>query len=260
MDCKDCRFANSEGAREHDHPRPAIDLLHDIAAVTPGPAPEQTDAMLIDACLSGDERAWALLIERYKKLIYSFPRRYGADPSDAADVFQLVCAELFVSLPRLRKHESLRSWITAVASHQAYHWKRHHVKLAVREGADPETSAEAVAVPCGSDLEQAEREQMVREAVAQLPPRCRELVRLLFYQDPPVPYETIAKRLGLATGSIGLTRARCLRRVQDAIAKSGRSNGSRGTQGTAPEGSDGLSRLAQRPRPPSSSGAHQPSP
>jgi len=63
-------------------------------------------------------------------------------------------------------------------------------------------------------VEELEREQMLREAMAQLPPRCRKLVELLFYQEPPLAYAEVARRLGLATGSIGFVRGRCLKRLQ----------------------------------------------
>jgi DNA-directed RNA polymerase specialized sigma24 family protein len=58
---------------------------------------------------------------------------------------------------------------------------------------------------------------MVREATAQLPPRCRELVDLLFYQEPPLAYAEVARRLGLASGSIGFIRGRCLKRLRKVL-------------------------------------------
>jgi RNA polymerase sigma factor (sigma-70 family) len=62
--------------------------------------------------------------------------------------------------------------------------------------------------------EEIEREQMLKEAAASLSPRCQEMIRLLFYQEPPLPYREVARRLGLATGSIGFIRGRCLQRLQ----------------------------------------------
>jgi RNA polymerase sigma factor (sigma-70 family) len=178
----------------------------------------------VQACLQGDEGAWAKLIGRYRNLIYSFPRRYGAGPADAADVFQLVCAELFVALPRLRNHASLRAWIITVAAHQAYHWKRGYVKRVMREGDPPQPETSIVTALPSGDLEMAEREQVMRQAVSQLPQRCRELVQLLFYEDPPVPYHVLAERLGLATGSIGLTRSRCLKKLEQILCDAGMAN------------------------------------
>ena len=70
-------------------------------------------------------------------------------------------------------------------------------------------------------LEELEQEQIVRDALASLTPRCREMIRLLFYEHPPLPYKEVAKRLGLATGSIGFIRGRCLKRLAKALEKAG---------------------------------------
>ena len=184
------------------------------SAVIPTPTAEQSDQQLVQACLGGDQSAWAALIRRYQNVVYFFARRYGASATDAADVFQLVCAEIFVSLPRLRNQKSLRSWIMTVSAHQAYHWKRGHLKRVQREGADPDVAFSTVSTPPSTELEELERTRIMRSAIRQLPPRCQELVRLLFYEDPPLPYDVVAARLGLATGSIGLTRSRCLKKLQ----------------------------------------------
>ena len=48
-----------------------------------------SDERLVRACLDGDDDAWAALIDKYKRLIYSVPIKYGASPEDAADIFQV---------------------------------------------------------------------------------------------------------------------------------------------------------------------------
>jgi RNA polymerase sigma factor (sigma-70 family) len=63
-------------------------------------------------------------------------------------------------------------------------------------------------------LAEIEREQLVQDAMAQLPQRCREMIELLFFESPPLPYAEVAKRLHLATGSIGFIRGRCLERLK----------------------------------------------
>ena len=179
-----------------------------------------TDARLVQACLDGNEQAWTRLIAKYKNLIYSIPLKYGAPPQDAADIFQSVCLELFNELPRLRNTEALRSWIISVTAHQAFHWKKK-----VRRRAEDELTPldeEQLSADLAPDvLEGVERAQMLREAVAGLPPRCQEIIRLLFYEQPPLPYKDLAQRLGLATGSIGFIRGRCLASLQRALEKAG---------------------------------------
>ena len=179
-----------------------------------------SDARLIRACLSGHEDAWSTLIAKYKNLIYSIPLKYGATPQDAADIFQAVCLELFSELPRLRKPDSLRSWLITVAAHQSFHWSRKVRRRAEDELTDLE--AEKFGIDPPADLiAQVEREQQLREAVAALPARCQEMIRLLFYHQPPLSYREVAERLGLATGSIGFVRGRCLKRLERSLAKWG---------------------------------------
>src|SRR5881296_1959914 len=70
-------------------------------------------------------------------------------------------------------------------------------------------------------LREAEREQMLRDTLSELPPRCLELVGMLFFQEPPIPYEEVAKNLTLAKGSIGFIRMRCLKRLRQLLVKKG---------------------------------------
>lgn len=179
-----------------------------------------SDQQLVRACLDGDEEAWATLIEKYKVLIYSIPSRYGARPEDCADIFQMVCLNLFTELPRLRRHGALRPWLISVTAHASLRWKRRGRRREAREEHDLD------AIPPEPPIapwliEEVEREQIVRDAVAQLPPRCREMIRMLFFEQPPLRYQEVAQRLGLATGSIGFIRGRCLRRLERALEKAG---------------------------------------
>ena len=70
-------------------------------------------------------------------------------------------------------------------------------------------------------LMELEREQLVRDAIAQLPVRCREMIELLFFQQPPLPYTEVGRRLQLATGSIGFIRGRCLKRLKQILEEKG---------------------------------------
>jgi RNA polymerase sigma factor (sigma-70 family) len=70
-------------------------------------------------------------------------------------------------------------------------------------------------------LAQLEREQIVRDALTELNPRCERLVRMLFFESPPRPYQEIASQLGIATGSIGFIRGRCLGKLRKQLEKKG---------------------------------------
>ncbi|HEY0565460.1 MAG TPA: sigma-70 family RNA polymerase sigma factor [Terriglobales bacterium] len=181
------------------------------------------DHKLVQDCIAGDQEAWTALIAKYKRLIYSIPFRYGATPDDAADIFQAVCLEMFCELQNLRKIESLRSWIITVTIHKSLRWKKRNrngdLELDAMESDQVEEVSPATVPP--DMLQLFQEEQMIREAIAELPKRCVEMVRMLFYEVPPVAYAEVAQRLGLATGSIGFIRGRCLNKLQKLLAAKG---------------------------------------
>ena len=178
------------------------------------PGSDWTNARLVEECLRGNERAWHVLIDRYKNLIYSIPLRYGAPHQDAADIFQRVCLDLFNELPRLRDAEALQGWLIRVTTHKCYHWSRQRNSQEREWSEDDEAARSADLVVPPDVVAELEREQVVQDAITQLPPRCREMIELLFFESPPLPYAVLAKRLHLATGSIGFIRGRCLERLR----------------------------------------------
>jgi hypothetical protein len=60
------------------------------------------DAKLVDHCLRGDDAAWAVLLSKYKNLIFSIPIEYGFSREEAAHIFQSVCLDVICELKRLR--------------------------------------------------------------------------------------------------------------------------------------------------------------
>ncbi len=193
-----------------------------LTARRKAPKLDWSDERLVRECLKGNEDAWASLIDKYKNLIFSIPIKYGMTREDAADLFQAVCLELFSELGNLRKVGALRSWLISITVHKSFHWKQKQRRKSEKEVTeiDQESLEEAVMTP-PEFLEDLERAQMVREAVEQLPQRCKEMVRMLFYEHPPVPYNEVAQRLGLALGSIGFIRGRCLQRLQKLLEEMG---------------------------------------
>src|ERR1051326_3614345 len=123
------------------------------------PAPDWSNTRLVAGCLTGDERAWHLLLERYKNLIYSIPLRYGVPHQDAADIFQSVCLDLFNELPRIRDAEALQGWLIRVTTNKCYHWRRQVSPPADFEDADAQVPSEAELPP--DVLMELEREQLV---------------------------------------------------------------------------------------------------
>jgi RNA polymerase sigma factor (sigma-70 family) len=191
-------------------PIPALD---DARAAWP-------DARLVSECLGGREEAWRALIFKYKSLIFSIPVKYGFSTDDSTDIFQAVCLDLLSELPKLRAVKALPKWIMQITAHKCFHRKQQQQRTEVM---DPSAKEFQKSTPSRAQeiLQEAEDEQRLRQAMAELPPRCRKLVHMLFYEEPVRPYQEIAATLGIAVGSIGFIRQRCLERLRKRLLEAG---------------------------------------
>jgi DNA-directed RNA polymerase specialized sigma24 family protein len=106
-----------------------------------------------------------------------------------------------------------------VASHEASRWKQSRNRKLFREVKDVDGLAETVAATSSLAINGHDLAASIRRAVAKLPHRQQQLVQMLFFHDPPLKYDTVASRLGLATGSVGFIRARCLKKLRGILSE-----------------------------------------
>ena len=180
-----------------------------------------SDERLVRACVKGDEQAWEALIERYKNLIFSIPIKHGLSREDAADLFQAVCVDFLRELPRLREVKALPKWLIQITAHKCAQRDRSEGRFVATEAGEIDALRAPQAALAEDLMREAESEQALRNALTSLPPRCRELVHMLFYEEPPRPYREIAAQLRLAVGSLGFIRSRCLAKLRSALEKAG---------------------------------------
>jgi RNA polymerase sigma factor (sigma-70 family) len=181
-----------------------------------------SDDRLVRDCLDGREAAWAALLEKYKKLIFSIPVKYGLSADEATDVFQETCMVLLSELPRLRDPRALPKWLMQVTSHKCLQFKRQHERTDAMD-ATAGAQSEVADTARGSEqlMLEVERAQALRDAMSTLSPRCLRLIQLLFFESPPRPYQEIARTFNLARGSIGFIRGRCLERLRAKLQRNG---------------------------------------
>jgi RNA polymerase sigma factor (sigma-70 family) len=177
------------------------------------------DYELIDACLAGDETAWAALIQRYRRLIYTIPLRFGMPPAAAEEIFQEVCLTLLQKLHTLRDQARLSAWIVTVARRACIkHWRQSPASASLDDLADQSAEYDG---DMDEELLILERRHTLQQALERLDERCRQLLEALFLADPPPSYQQLARSLDMPEGSIGPTRARCLQKLRHIVAEIG---------------------------------------
>jgi RNA polymerase sigma factor (sigma-70 family) len=189
-------------------------------------ASARSDEQLLAGCRRGEEGAWEALVQRYQRLIYAIPRRAGLDEDAAAEIFQEVFTTLLESIESIEQPSRLQAWLVTTAKRKT--WRTIGRAKALRPFASEEGAGEDEMYDLADEgllpdeaLTRLEEQHLVRAAVAELGERCRKLLQMLFYAAEPPPYSEIAAALGTSEGSIGPTRARCLKKLLDALKKKG---------------------------------------
>jgi len=185
-------------------------------------APEEDDdTALVERCRRGDATAWAALVRRYQRLVYAVVTRAGFDEHGAADVFQTVFARLVDHLPRLAQPDRLQAWIVTTAKREALRareLRQRTVSMTRDEGDDSPGLEDTLAddAPLAEDaLSELQQLHRLRLGLDRLDERCRELLLLVFRdEDEKLPYDEVARRMNMPTGSLGPTRARCLDKLR----------------------------------------------
>src|SRR6476619_4480129 len=84
---------------------------------------QQSDAELIEALRSGDEKALAALLARHAPAIYRFGLRMCRDPEDARDVVQDTLLAAARGVRDFRGASSLSTWLYTIA--RSFCLKKH---------------------------------------------------------------------------------------------------------------------------------------
>ena len=207
-----------------DTPLPQADRHARRAPPAPALAAQAAadDAELVARCIAGDATAWTALVQRYQRLVYAIVGRMGLDQHAAADVFQTVFSRLLQHLPRIADPSRLQAWIVTTAKRESLLQRKlvqRSVSISRDDDADGDAAGEwdwadesPIAEEALADLQQLHQ---LREAMSRLDERSRRVLQLLFREDgEALPYEEVARQLGIPVGSIGPTRARCLEKLR----------------------------------------------
>jgi RNA polymerase sigma factor (sigma-70 family) len=175
---------------------------------------------LVTAAADGDKAAWQALVRRFAGLIWSITRAYRLSAADAADVSQTTWLRLAEHIGKINNPDRVGAWLATAARRECLQNIRANARIVPTDditwfddtatGDDP---TEGAVLHAEREREDAQRAKALWAAVARLPLRCRELIRILMASPPP-SYAEVAAALDLPVGSIGPTRARCLQRLR----------------------------------------------
>ena len=172
-----------------------------------------SDAELVARCRAGDERAWAMLVERFSRYVYAIAvQGFRLSDQDAEDVFQEVFARTYERLDALRDDAAVRPWLAQLTRNLCVDRLRDRARIEPTE--DIERGADET-------LGELDLAMTVREALEAVGEPCSDLLDRFFCRDES--YKTISERLEIPPGTIASRISRCLVKLRGQI--EGRNDG-----------------------------------
>jgi RNA polymerase sigma-70 factor (ECF subfamily) len=152
-----------------------------------------SDAELLTAFRAGSSRAFEVLVRRYQAPVLAIARRFARDLDDAEDLAQ----RAFINAAGRAggwRGGSFKSWLFRIVVNLAKNHLRDMARFDRSEDAH-EREATPSEPEAHERLERADRQRALREAIARLPRRQREV--LLLRIDGDLPFAEIAATLGI---------------------------------------------------------------
>ncbi|OXY94972.1 RNA polymerase subunit sigma-24 [Streptomyces diastatochromogenes] len=174
---------------------------------------------LVRSAVDGDAAAWKALVEGMSPLVWSVVRAHRLSDADGHEVYQTTWFRFAQHLGRLREPDKAGSWLASTARHECLKVLKGLTRLTltddpqVLDRASEERTPEQTLIDAEEEADQAERIRRLWQEFEALGERCRQLLRVLIASPPP-SYLEVSAALGIAVGSIGPLRQRCLRRLR----------------------------------------------
>lgn len=176
-----------------------------------------SDESLLERFADGDVDGFGALIRRHQETVLRVVRRYSSSAEDARDLAQRTFLQAFEALPdalpRLGRIP-FRAWLLCIAMNLGKNHSRDAGRWLFSE-LPPEASTAAPSAERA--LEEAERRELIRRAVLELPPRQREVFALRV--DAGLPFAEIGLALGITDNNAKSHFSLAVARMKSAVAR-----------------------------------------
>lgn len=169
---------------------------------------------LVKRAQRGDARAWHDLVDKLQGLVWSVVRGFRLSDAEAADVTQIVWLKAVEHIKNIREPERFGLWLATTA-------RRESMRVIERQRrtmtVPPDDLRLRLTERRDFTEDQVDRSEarIVVQAMSTLSDDCQALLRLAL-ADPPTSYADMSEILGIAVGTIGARRQRCLSRLRAA--------------------------------------------
>jgi RNA polymerase sigma-70 factor (ECF subfamily) len=176
---------------------------HSLMPADQPAAPPDAIESLIQQCLQGDQAAWEAIVRQHWRKVFNVAYKFVGNHDEAEDLAQDIFLKIFKSLDTFDRRANFQTWLISVSRNLCIDHYRSVRKE--RETINRDVDASELA-PAAKDtgpmaaLEQRDRVELLRQAMASLAPALRTAVLMRDIQE--LSYQEIARQLRLPEGTV----------------------------------------------------------
>lgn len=179
----------------------------------------QLDSDIISSVLSGNQQAYASLVQRYQAYVFTIVLRYLKSREDAEEVAQDVFVKAYRSLADFKGASKFSTWLYTIATTTCITFLRKR-KLEVHSLDNEKVFQLADSKDSGmsaNQIEQKSRITMVNNAIGLLSGDDAEIITLFYKGEQTL--EEIAQVFGIETNAVKVRLHRARTRLKDKMQK-----------------------------------------
>ena len=176
----------------------------------PTPLESLSDEELIEQHQRGRAGVFEVLIERYRRELFNFLKRFLGDRAAAEDVFQEAFLQVHLSADKFDPARRFKPWLFTIAANKGRDFMRKRgrrpaARLDAQVGHDEQSQSfidlmEADLPMPDETLRQDELKELVQRTIEQMPEHLREILLLAYFQQ--FSYNQIAEVLQIPLGTV----------------------------------------------------------
>jgi RNA polymerase sigma-70 factor (ECF subfamily) len=159
------------------------------------------DQHYINLIINGDTNAFAILVDRYKDLVYTLTLRMMKNREEAEEVSQDTFIKAYKSINRFKGDSKFSTWIYRIAYNTSLDRlkknRKHFNDVAIDEFTEHQVKTIDNAL---SQLENEEKNQAIQQCLAQLPRDDAFMLTLYYFEDQSL--DEISKVIGLTPNNV----------------------------------------------------------
>jgi len=168
----------------------------------------KVDLTLVEAARTGDQAAFAALMDRYRESIYFMMLKMVRNPEDAEDLTIEAFGKAFSRLDQYSPNFAFSTWLFKIASNNSIDFiRKKRIKLTSMDTGYFNEEGESITIDAKDSMRDPEESiihnqkvKHMRNLVSKLKPRYKELIEKRYFEE--LSYEEIAEDLNLPLGTV----------------------------------------------------------